>query len=430
MTEPTGAAADAATSIFNLPDYRVISATVLEDGRRQVIVETDQPPGCPTCGVVATRRKERRFQRIRDIPVAGAVEVLWSKYRWHCGEPACPRLSFFESTAQVPRRARSTGRLRDHVVDAVINSGRAVSETAAAFAVSWWMVRAALNEACLLTLPDVDELSPRMLGIDEHRFRSVRYFRDPDSSSWIRHEPWMTTIVDLDTGQVLGVVDGRDHKGVGDWLFARPLQWRLGVQVVAIDPSAAFRKALRMWLPRTAVAVDHFHLVSLANQAVTEARQNLSQQVKGRRGRGIDKAWAHRMLLLRAGDTLSDTAAHRLAEVFAADDATGKLQAVWKVKEQLRMLLRTNSLADAAAAKEELKVLVDAAGRPETNKLYRTVCRWWNEIEVLIVTGATTGRVEANNTGIKHIKRTARGYRNAGNYKSIILMRSVVRTAA
>jgi hypothetical protein len=83
------------------------------------------------------------------------------------------------------------------------------------------------------------------------------------------------------------------------------------------------------------------------------------------------------MLLLRAGDTLTGNAARRLAEVFAAD---------------------------AAAAKEELKILVDAAGRPETNKLYRTVCRWWNEIEVLIVTGATTGKVEANNTGIKHIK--------------------------
>jgi transposase len=358
------------------------------------------------------------------------VEVLWSKYRWHCEEQACPRLSFFESTAQVPRRARSTSRLRDHVVDAVINSGRAVSETAAAFAVSWWMVRAALNEACFLTLPEVDELSPRRLGIDEHRFRSVRFFRDPDSSSWIRHEPWMTTIVDLDTGQVLGVVDGRDHKGVGDWLFARPLAWRLGVQVVAIDPSAAFRKALRMWLPRTAVAVDHFHLVSLGNQAVTEARQNLSQQVKGRRGRGVDKAWAHRMLLLRAGDTLTGNAAHRMEEVFNADDPTGKMQAVWKVKEQLRILLRTSSLADAAAAKEELRVLVEDAGRPETNKLYRTVCRWWAEIEVLIVTGATTGKVEANNTGIKHIKRTARGYRNPANYKSVILMRSAVRTAA
>jgi hypothetical protein len=58
--------------------------------------------------------------------------------------------------------------------------------------------------------------------------------------------------------------------------------------------------------------------------------------------------------------------------------------------------------------KDELMALVEAAGRPETNKLYRTVCRWWTEIEVLIVTGATTGKVEANNTGIKHIKRTAR----------------------
>jgi transposase len=202
------------------------------------------------------------------------------------------------------------------------------------------------------------------------------------------------------------------------------------MQVVAIDPSAPFRKALRMWPPRTAVAVDHFHLVSLANQAVTEARQNLSQQVKGRRGRGVDKAWAHRMLLLRAGETLTGTAAHRLAEVFAADDATGKLQAVWKVKELVRLLLRSGSLADAATARDELKNLVEAAGRPETNKLYRTVCRWWNEIEVLIVAGATTGKVEANNTRIKHIKRTARGYRNACNYKSIILMTSAVRTAA
>ncbi|WP_437772743.1 transposase family protein [Arthrobacter sp. KNU40] len=85
MNEPTGVAAEAATNIFNLPDYRVISTGVSPDGGRRVIVETDQPPGCPTCGVVASRRKERRFQRIRDIPVAGPVEVLWSKYRWYCG---------------------------------------------------------------------------------------------------------------------------------------------------------------------------------------------------------------------------------------------------------------------------------------------------------------------------------------------------------
>lgn len=49
---------------------------------------------------------------------------------------------------------------------------------------------------------------------------------------------------------------------------------------------------------------------------------------------------------------------------------------------------------------------------------------------MLIITGATTGKVKANNTAIKNIKRTARGYRDAANYKSVILLRSTVRTAA
>lgn len=68
----------------------------------------------------------------------------------------------------------------------------------------------------------------------------------------------MTTIVDLDTGQVLGIVDGWDHNGVGDWRFARPFKWPLGVQVVVFAPSPAFRKALRMWLQHAAVSVDLF----------------------------------------------------------------------------------------------------------------------------------------------------------------------------
>lgn len=118
-------------------------------------------------------------------------------------------------------------------------------------------------------------------------------------------------------------------------------------------------------------------MISLANQAMTETRQNLSQQVKGRRNRAIDKAFAHRMLLLRGGDTLSCRADLRLKEVFAVDDPTGTLQAVWKVKEQLRVLLRIGSLEDAAAARNVLEELVMAAARPETNRLYRTVCRWW-----------------------------------------------------
>ena len=112
---------------------------------------------------------------------------------------------------------------------------------------------------------------------------------------------------------------------------AQDRQGRLGVQVVAIDPSAVFRKALRMWLPRTAVSVDLFHLTMLANDMLTAVRQGLSQQVRGRRRRATDPVWANGMLLLKADGNLSERGRHRLAGVFASDDPTGSLQAVWQV---------------------------------------------------------------------------------------------------
>ena len=177
-------------------------------------------------------------------------------------------------------------------------------------------------------------------------------------------------------------------------------------------------------MPRSAVSIDHFHLVVLGNQALTEVRQRLSQELKGRRGRTVDPAWAHRMLLLRGAQGLTDRAAHRLQEVFTTDDPSGQLRNAWRIKEHLRLLLRTGSLADAAREKEQLRIFVTEANLPEMNRLMRTVDKWWNEIETLIVTGATTAKVEANNTTIKNIKRSARGYRNPENYRSVILLTS------
>lgn len=428
MYEPTGLSRDAASLIFNLPDYRVIAATDLPEGGRRVVVESTAPPGCPGCGVLASRVHSRRLQRLRDVPVAGAVELVWRKRRWFCDEPLCSRSTFAEFTEQVPRQARVTARLRQAVVAAVTRSGRAVSETARAHAVSWWLVQAALTAAAVL-LPEVDQLPVTRIGVDEHRYRSVRYFRTR-TGGWRRFEPWMSTIVDLDTGQVLGVVDGRDSAPIDAWLASRTQAWRDRIEVVAIDPSAAFRKALRQQLPHAAVSVDAFHLVKLANDALTAVRQRVTREQHGHRGRLQNASWANRKLLLRAGDTLTEAALARLRRTFHHDDPTDELGAAWGVKEHVRMLLATGSLADAHEAKMRLGVAVLAADMPETTRLFDTICAWWEQIEVLIVTGATNARTEAANTAIKHIKRTGRGFRNEHNYRSRILLTSAARIAA
>jgi len=426
--EPTGSQRDAASAIFNLPDYRVIN--VIEDagGVRRVEVECSAPPGCPVCGVLALRVHSRRRQRLRDLPVAGPVELVWVKRRWFCDQVRCPRKTFSEVTDQVPAFARSTARLCQALVAAVVVSGRAASEVARAHRVSWWLVQSMLAAAADL-IGDPDDVLVRRLGVDEHRYRSVRFFRD-EHGSWRRYEPWMTTLVDTTTGRVLGVVDGRDSAGVGTWLAARSQAWRDAVEVVAIDPSAAFRRALREQLPAAAVSVDAFHLVKLANDVLTQVRQRVIREQKGRRGRLDDPAWVNRRLLLRAGDTLSPRALARLKATLRADDPTDEIGAAWGVKEQLRTLLTSGSLACAHEHRMLLGLMVLAADMPETNRLWATVNAWWDAIEVLLVTGATNARTEAANTSIKQIKRTGRGYRNPANYRARILLASAARTAA
>jgi transposase len=429
LFEPTGSRRDAASVIFNLPGYRVIDAVDLPLGGRRVKVEpVDLADGCPACGVVSGRVHAWVMQRVRDVPYAGQVEVLVRKPRLVCAEPACPRRTFTPARGQLPARARCTTRLKTALLAAVIDSGRAASEVAADHGVAWWTVQATVNAAAVL-LPEVDELQVRRLGIDEHRYRRVRWFRE-ESGGWRRVEPWMSTIVNAASGQVLGIVDGRDSAAVSGWLAARCPAWRARIKVVAIDPSAAFKKAITEQLPNAKISVDPFHLVQLANLMVTRVRQRLVREREQRRGRKIDPAWANRTLLLRGYDTLSARARTRLDAVFASDDPTDELSAAWGVKEQLRRLLTTRTVEQARTEKMILGCYVLAADMEETWRLWATIQAWWPAVEVLIETGVTNARTEAANTGIKQIKRTGRGYRNPAHYQARILLTSAARRAA
>ena len=269
MTEPTCLLRDAASVIFNLPDYHVIDAVDLPSGGRRVIVQADMvADGCPDCGVVSARVHAWCRQRVKDIPHGGGIELIVVKPRLVCAEEACSRRTFTQATAELPVRARCTSRLRRGLLEAVIDHGRPVAAVAASFGVAWWTAQKTVNMA-IDTLPDIDALHVTQLGVDEHRYRRVRWYRNVDTGGWTRVEPWMTTIVNSRSGQVLGIVDGRDSTAVEVWLSGRSQAWRDRISVVAIDPSAAFRKAIVGCLPNAKIAVDPFHLVQLGNLCLT-----------------------------------------------------------------------------------------------------------------------------------------------------------------
>jgi hypothetical protein len=81
-----------------------------------------------------------------------------------CDEPRCRRGTFSEVTAQVPAFARSTARLCQTLVTAVVVSGRAASEVARAHRVSWWLVASMVTAAADVLLPDADQTLVRGSG--------------------------------------------------------------------------------------------------------------------------------------------------------------------------------------------------------------------------------------------------------------------------
>ena len=192
---------------------------------------------------------------------------------------------------------------------------------------------------------------------------------------------------------------------VQTWLAAQPQAWRAGIEVVALNPSAPFAAAIRRLLPQAAIVVDHWHLVRLANQAVTEVRQRVAHDQHGRRGRTTDPAWAHRRLLLAAGDRLSTRGLARLRRVLAVDDPTNEIGAAWGVKELLRQLLAAPTGHDARHRLFRFYEAVLAADMPETTRLAETVSTWWPAIDAFLRLRITNARTEGSNRVIRQAAR-------------------------
>jgi transposase len=317
---------------------------------------------------------------------------------------------------------------------AVSTTNRAMSEVGKDHGVAWWTVHRVLVAAAADVLGPAEPTAA--IGIDETRARSVRWLLG--EVGWRRSDPWMTSIVDLDPanrGGIIGLAPGRSGACVEGWLALQCSEFRAQVQVVAIDPSAPYAAGIRRALPHARIVLDHFHLVMLANQALTDVRQRVAHEQHDRRGRKTDPAWAHRRLLLRAGNTLSPAALRRLTTVLTTDDPSGQLSAAWAVKELLRQLLQAHgptrySRHETAHRLTRFLAAVAVADMPETTRLAATIERWWPEIEGFLGLGVTNARTEGHNRVIKQIKRVACGFRNQANYERRIMLHSAAHRAA
>jgi transposase len=215
---------DATSVLFGLEhEFSVLEVERVDATTVKVIIEQAAREGpCPACGVFSSTVKDRPVVRLKDLPASGqTVELLWRKRRLICTEALCPRKTFTQVSAAVRPRARITDRLRQQVATAIASGNRAVSEVAGEYDLSWPTAHKALVAAAAKWLPEPTPTS--RLGIDETRFRSVRWI--VEGITWKLSDPWLTSFVDCSAdgpGSLLGLASGAPEPVCGTGWVSNP----------------------------------------------------------------------------------------------------------------------------------------------------------------------------------------------------------------
>ena len=403
-----------------------LEVTGVEEAGGEVAVRVQSPDGravfCESCGRRA-RSKGRREVVLRDAPGADGrpVRVRWNKRIWECRNAWCGAGSWTERSELAGPRRVLTSRAERWAVGRLAAVEGSVASAARRLGVSWRTVWTAVEAAAEQVACDSERVGPvAWLGFDETVMASA---------SRRRRRRFITAAVDASTGQIVDVFDGRDAAGLRKWVSQQPRRWADSVEVVCVDPHEGYRSAIRQLtrdggLPATAeIAADPFHIVRLANQALTACRQRTQTETTGHRGRKGDPLYGIRELLLTGAERLDAPGWERIQTALDQGDPYDEVADCWEAKEKIRQVFKTTDRKQAADR------LDDAIGycrapeaAPELHKLARTLKRWRTEILASASTGANNGRTEAANAKIKDVKRSGRGLANLDNYRLRILL--------
>ncbi len=244
------------------------------------------------------------------------------------------------------------------------------------------------------------------------RLRGLRRIAIDEISVGHGHR-YLTVVLDLESGAVVFVGEGKGVEALGPfWRRLRPS--RAHIQAVAMDMSAAYIKAVTDNLPEAQIVFDHFHVIKLFNEKLSEIRRDLYHEVTTRQQKKVLKG--ARWLLLKNPENLDQKRDEkkRLQEALKLNEP---LALAYYLKEDLRQLWNQSGKRRAGvfltdwcrrAKASGMKPLIDFAKLLKTHR--RGILAWY-DFEI------STGPLEGTNNKIKTMQRQAYGFRDREFFK-------------
>jgi transposase len=219
---------------------------------------------------------------------------------------------------------------------------------------------------------------------------------------------YLTVVLDLDSGMVVFVGDGKGADAL------RPFWRRLRgsgakVQAVAMDMSQAYIQAVETHLPEAAIVFDHFHIVKLLNDKLSTLRRQLYAQATDDLQKKVLKGT--RWLLLKHPENLcaDRNEQARLQEALRLNEP---LAIAYYLKEDLRQLWKQPHVTAARNFLTSWYLRAIDSGVRVLQQFARTLLghSWgilnWFRYPI------STGPLEGTNNKINTMKRQAYGFRD------------------
>ena len=219
---------------------------------------------------------------------------------------------------------------------------------------------------------------------------------------------FLTNVLDLRTGAIVFVGKGRKAETL-DPFWKRLKGSRAKVRAVAIDMSKAYTMAVRENLPKAVLVYDHFHIIKLYNQKLTELRRELHREATTKLAKNVLKGT--RWLLLMNPENLDSEKGEPL-KLQEALDLNESLFIAYYMKEYLRQVWeQPNKTAARKLLNEWIRVAHNSGIRvlhsfSKTLAAYREGILAWYDHPI------STGPLEGTNNKIKTLQRQAYGFRD------------------
>jgi transposase len=227
---------------------------------------------------------------------------------------------------------------------------------------------------------------------------------------------YLTIVLDLETGAVVFVGDGRGGDALKPF-WKRLRRTRARIEAVAMDMSPAYRQAVSSDLKGAVIVFDHFHVVKLFNDKLSDLRRSLYHQATAEQKEVLKGI---RWLLLKAPENLDPERSEedRLKEALSLNLP---LTTAYYLKDDLRQLWDQPGKTFAGAFLRDWIKRARASGVRMLQQMAKTLETHSAGILAYYDYPISTGPLEGTNNKIKTMSRQAYGFRDREFYKLKIL---------